>query len=279
MSEHKEPDFKPVAPTPQHRAPEPNGHSSVTPEHHLGAPMPTPMAGIDPNSQTTQSSVMAVLALVLGIVSLPLSIFALPALIVSIIAMKQTGNNKQGGRGMAIAGLVMSIISMIFFFLFVVLFVVGMVASKTADRNYNSYTSPTTFTKTTLTGTVGKVVSADKYDITVTEVQKNFKSADPSDKYTIPATGKEHVLVTVKLKNKDTYTSYFSAYNFTLRDSTGLENSYVYMGGTKQFLYTGTPVNSETTGQVVFEVPTSDSSLTLTYTPSSLSSQKTEIKL
>lgn len=278
MSEEKVPDFKPVAPIPEHRAHQPEQQLEMPTAPHMGAPMPAPMAGVDP-ATGAQSSVMAVLALVLGIVSLPITIFALPALIVSIVAMKQTANNKQSGRGMAIAGLVMSIISMVLLFIVVALFVVGMVASNKTSSNYNNYASPYTSAKTTVTGTKGNPVSADKYDLTVTDVKKNFKSTDPADSYATPTAGKEYILVTVTIKNRDTYTSYFSSYNFTLKDSTGTENRYVYMSGIKQFSYTGTPVGGEETAQVVFEAPVLDSSLTLIYAPSGLSNQKTEITL
>lgn len=279
MNEQQEPGFTPVT-TGQEHISKKDTKSEVVASHDV--PMPSIDPTISDGSTSTQTSALAVIALILGIIALLVPFFALPSLIVALFAMKQTSRGKQSGRGMAIAGLVMGILAMLEFIIGAIFFVFVMVASKNIDSTtttsgYSSSTSSVASSTTTLKGAMKTPLTADKYVLTSNSVQHNFAG---TKSYYVPSTGKEYVLVSVTVKNKDTYSHYFSSYDFSLRDSSGKEHTAMFMTNLPSELpYSSVATNGEITGNLVFEVPVSSSSLTLVYDPGYFSSQKAEIAL
>jgi hypothetical protein len=72
---------------------------------------------------TSRTSGMAVASLVLGIISLLLNPLAILAIIFGGVALSQTSHNPTlGGRGMAIAGLVLGIIVVVFWIVMLIWF-------------------------------------------------------------------------------------------------------------------------------------------------------------
>jgi hypothetical protein len=283
VSEQHDSGFKPVAPMPEHKD---HQHSpSIAVPHPMAVPMPSASSGLTTEGMTIKpASVMAVIALILGILSFILPIFALPALIVSILGMKQTAGNRQSGRGMAIAGLVLSIIGILAGIFWISIFVFSFFASKgamnAATRNpisgYSSGSSSST-EKSILTGTVKQPVDATKYTLTVNSIEHGFKGT--RDYYT-PAVGNEYVLVNITLKNKDSYSQYYSSYDFSIKDDTGASHDNKYMIDIpSDFSYKTVESGRELTGNIVFEVPISSTRRTLIYTPSYYSTQQSEITL
>lgn len=104
------------APNPTMATPQPpqNPAYAYTPYQSYGYPYPYP-----PVPQQVLPRGMAITGMVLGIVGLVTAIFyvggviGIVGLVFSIIALRATGRREAGGRGMAIAGLVTSIIAII----------------------------------------------------------------------------------------------------------------------------------------------------------------------
>ena len=86
----------------------------VSPPSSATAPQtPTP---------STQTSGFAVASLVCGIVGLLINFLSIPAIVLGAIGIAQTGkNSKYKGRGMAVAGLVLGIFTIIFWIVIIVL--------------------------------------------------------------------------------------------------------------------------------------------------------------
>ena len=284
MSEQQESSsFKPVAPVPGNTE---NQNSKGSVEAHASTPTPAHMTGVGTNpdgSIAKQSSVLAVIALIIGIICILIPLLALPALIISIIGMKQTAGNKQSGRGMAIAGLVMSIIGMIEIVLLISLFAVGLVVSRNAANTLSSSNISSTSLNNassetkTITGVLKTAVAADRYTLTVNSVERGYK---PSSDYYTPKAGSEFILVSVTLKNNDTYAHSFSSYDFKVRDSSGVEHADKFMTGiVNELSYKSVESGNETTGNIVFEVPSGDTKQVLVYDPGYFSNQQAEVSL
>ena len=96
------------------------------PYGQVQAPPPPPGYGFPPPAQKTNT--MAILGLVFAFVFAPLGI------VFSALGLKQTKERNEGGRGLALAGLIVSIIFTIFWVIWLIfLFAVGAAAVKTAS--------------------------------------------------------------------------------------------------------------------------------------------------
>lgn len=238
-------------------------------------PTPTASAGAQPViNQGKSTSVMAVLGLVFAFLA------PLLGLIFSIIGMNQTKNNKQGGRGLAVAGLIVSIIGMIIGLAWIVLFIVAAVTADPVEPSYtydsSSLSSSLTDEQSVVAGTVGSPVSAENFDLTVKSVQRNYV---PTDEYYVPTDGKEYVLVSVELKNTGSTSENYSDYDFKLRDTAGVEEGTTYVSGIASPLDYGSLAGGGTvSGNLIFEVKKGDA-LTLVYTPSYFAREIAEVKL
>jgi hypothetical protein len=281
VSEHEETSFKPVAPMPEHK--DHHTHNQHTAHQPMAAPMPSSMSGLTTEGMTTKpASVLAVIALILGIISFFITLLALPALIVSILAMKQTSGGKQSGRGMAIAGLVLSIIDILIALLIGVIFLFSFIAGRNAAKTINTDYTPATSTslsstKTTLTGTVKAPLVADHYTLTVNSIEHGFKGTRD---YYSPSAGNEFILVNITVKNNDAYSQYVSSYDFAVRDASGVDHDNKFMLDVpNDFSYKTLDKGAERTGNIVFEVPLNSTKQTLVYTPGYFSNNKAEIAL
>jgi uncharacterized membrane protein len=282
MNENNDQGFVPVAPkhhtthhAPHEKSPVPSAQPSM-------APMPAPMGmATDVNGvPIKQTSVLAILSLILGIISVLFALLALPSLIVSIFAMKQTSQGKQAGRGMAIAGLVLSIISMLMMVFFVVMVGLGLILSNAESKNYSNSNSSSSYNyqseKEIVSGILKTPVVADVYTLTVNSVDHGYK---PTKDYYVPATGSEYVVVSVTIKNTDSISRSYSPYDFKLTDDSGKTyyNKYL-LGLADDFNYDTVATSANKTGSMVYEVPKDAVGLKLVYAPYS-STKQAEITL
>lgn len=93
-----------------------------------------------PGAAPQGSNGLAVASMVVGIVSLALCAFLVPAivgLVLGVVALSQAKNGSSGGRGMAIAGVATSAVSLV---LAVVFIIIGMTADTSTDDQYGYYT-------------------------------------------------------------------------------------------------------------------------------------------
>lgn len=236
---------------------------SPTGETAGATPTPTPSVPSSSVPQGVPTSGMAIAGLICA--------FFIPllGLIFSIIGISQTKDNKKGGRGLAIAGLIISILSMVAAFIWILIFILAAASVDNSINNYsNSNTSSFTNNSTNqvVTGKVGEPVSVDDVQLTVNSVTRNYA---PESKYYEPESGKEFIAVNVTVKNNSTQSVNIGTYSFKVRDSAGLELYNSYVGQLTGELETGSLATGggNTTGLIVFEVAKDDANLVLKFEP------------
>lgn len=267
----KEEEFVPMPPS-----------STVPGPSNTVTPAPA-VAGAVASSPASTTSGLAIAGFVCSLAGLLFwLVVPLVGLVLSIIGLNQTKGGKRKGRGLAIAGIIISSLTMIWGVLWLVIFVISAAntASNTNDYNYTSsdLSSISSSKSTVVSGNVAETVTVEKVDLTVREVKRGYV---PESKYYTPDAGKEYIAVSVELKNTGSESISFSSYSFTVRDSAGLELNDAYVGGVTGELESGSLAanGGSTTGVIIFEVPTADTGLVLIYEPSYFDGEVAEIKL
>lgn len=123
---------------------------------------------------------------------------------------------------------------------------------------------------------VGDVVNVKNEELTVTDVQRNYKTGN---EYTKAETGNEFVKVTVKIKNNSDDKISVSPLEFKVLDSNGVYHDYNYLVLKEPLKSVDLAKGGSISGSVAFEVPKNDTNLKLVYTPSLWSDEQVEIKL
>lgn len=240
----------------------------------------TPASMQAPNETSTNqpksTSVMAILGLVFS--------FFLPllGLIFSIIGMGQTKNNKQGGRGLAIAGLILSIVFMLISTLWIILIIIAAATSDTtsSDIDFGSSSSSSLFEEEkteTEKVKVNESAVADGVEMVVTSVDTNYQT---TDQFAKPASGNKLLLVNVSTVNVGDDSQYVSEFDFKVRTSNGEEITSSYISGLENELTDSSLApNGTKKGSIVFEVPASDNGLVLVFDPNTFSGNSVEVTL
>ncbi len=144
--------------------------------------------------------------------------------------------------------------------------------SQSSSKNENTQNSSTESKEYK----VGDAVSWDGKEITVTDVERDYKP-----KYSTEKNGKEFVKITINIVNKSNENINVSPLNFKIQDSDGAQKT---LGGNTFFIddqlesATLTPGGSKK-GAVVFEVKKGDNNLKLICASDILFSNTIEIKL
>ena len=195
--------------------------------------------------------------------------------------MGQTKQNRQGGRGLAIAGLILSSIFMLFGLLWFVIFVFAAInADKDIDTGFSSYSdslSSSSSSEKKIEGVVGEEVVIGDYSLTAISVVRPY-TAEKS--FMQPDDGKEYLEVKVKIVNNSDSSQSYSDYDFKLRNSTGVEAYTSFVEDTADRLSSASLASGgNVTGTMVFEVEKTETDLTLIYSPSYFSDSTAEITL
>ena len=251
-------------------------------EPHVATHTPTPAmptaTGATAPPETTTSG-MAIAGLVCAFLA------PLLGVIFSIIGLNQTKDNKRGGRGLAVAGLIISIIRVLVDSFVIVLFIIAAATADPVNNDYDfsssgssSLSSLNSDDTKVVGGKVAEAVTVEDVQLIVKEVKRGYIA---ESEYYKPDTGKEYIAVTVDLKNNGSESKTFSSFSFKVRDSAGLELNDAYVGTVAGELESGSlsAGGGTTSGIIVFEVPQSDTGLTLIYEPSYFGSEVAEIKL
>lgn len=123
---------------------------------------------------------------------------------------------------------------------------------------------------------VGDTISVGGQEITVTNVQRNYKA-----KLGTANDGQEFIKVTVKLENKSDKNISANSLYFKIQDSNGtIENDHIDGYSMDDYFNASeiAPKGSKT-GSILFEVPKGDNNLTFIYEPNVLSDKQVKIKL
>jgi hypothetical protein len=110
---------------------------------------------------------------------------------------------------------------------------------------------------------VGETASFDNKTITVTDVQRNY---DTGNQFAQPESGKEFVIVTVKITNDSDKTLDYNTFEFKMQDSNGVQQNEAITALSEGKLNSGSlAAGGKVTGKLAYEVPKGDTGLKLLY--------------
>lgn len=132
-------------------------------------------------------------------------------------------------------------------------------ATKTANNNSSENKSEEEKTEFK----VGETASFDDKSITVTKVQRNY---DTGNQFAQPESGKEFVIVTVKITNDGDSTLDYNTFEFKMQDSDGVQQNEAFTALSDGKLDSGSLAKGgKVTGKLAYEVPKDDKGLKLLY--------------
>jgi len=222
-------------------------------DEHKAAPAQHEVAQ-HPVQAPTKTNALAIWGFILAIF-LPLI-----GLILSIVALSQIKNRHEGGKGLAIAGIVIASILLFFQLIIFVSLVNGAknVSNNTSSSN-SSQSSSSTSSKPAEVAKIGQAVRDGKFEFTVTSIDCGKNSVGTNQYLTKQAQG-QFCLLNLTVKNIGSESQTFSDSGQVLFDSNGNKYSsdsgaslYANPSGST-FLNQINPGNS-VTGAVVFDIP------------------------
>lgn len=152
---------------------------------------------------------------------------------------------------------------------------IGSIESDNAKLVSSSSSSSTAIANTEFK--VGETIEADDKQLTVLKVEDYISD----NQFSQPKSGKKFIKVTVSLANKGSSSFSFTAFNFSVQDSNGLQidpDSTTY--SLEDTLESGSLApNGKVEGSITFEVPTTDKNLVLIFDLSYTSDRAIKIKL
>lgn len=110
---------------------------------------------------------------------------------------------------------------------------------------------------------VGETASFDDKSVTVIKVQRNYNTGN---QFAQPESGKEFVIVTVKITNDGDSTLDYNTYEFKMQDSDGVQQNEAITALSEGKLNSGSLAKGgKVTGKLAYEVPKGDKGLKLLY--------------
>lgn len=125
---------------------------------------------------------------------------------------------------------------------------------------------------------VGDLISYDEKCISITNVQRNYKSANSFSK---PKDGKEYLRLHINLENKSKSNMPLCLSDFKVRDGNGVIHSRSYLADDDLYDWTMDELapNGKISGTLTFEIPKGDKNVVVQYNPSFWSNKGVEIKI
>lgn len=126
---------------------------------------------------------------------------------------------------------------------------------------------------------VGDLISYDEKYISITNVQRNYKSENSFNK---PRDGKEYLRLHISLQNKSKSNMNIYSSDFKVRDGNGVIHSSSYLSDDDHFgVWSDSELapNGKISGTLTFEIPKGDKNVVVQYNPSFWSNKGVEIKI
>ena len=230
------------------------------------------------NNRVSQSSGLAVTALVVGIVAAVFGwtgvfglILAIVAIVFGVIALVKNQSKVKAVWGIVLGGvaLVTSII---------VLIIAAAVVTVLDETLKTSGQTDTTQSATDTAYTVGQAIDFDNKKVTVTNVERNWQSGN---QFIVAESGNEFVKIQVSIENNSDAQVSYNTFDWKMQNSQGVikdvdGSTYTIEGG----LNSGELAPAgKVSGFMIFQVPSEDNGLILTYSPSFFSDKKIQVKL
>ncbi len=236
----------------------------VVPPADSAAPTTATLNSNNPPS----TSVFAILGLI-GAFVMPIL-----GLVFSIVGMVQTKDNKQGGRGLAVVGLILNLLFIVIGTVSLVLLVI--LAANAEDKTIRSSSSSSLSSEEKVSSvSIGEAAAADGIEVTVNSVNKTYSNAEY---FLVPDEMSDYWQVDLKLLNTTSASKTYSDFDFEL--ILNGETVYpAYYNANDRLRNGSIESNREVSGKMVFEVPKGTATAKLKYKPSFLSDEVVEISL
>lgn len=219
---------------------------------HENNPAPAPQ----PVQPSTKTNGLAIWGFILAIF-LPLI-----GLILSIVAMSQIKKRNEGGKGLAIAGIVIGSILLFFQFLIFVSLVNGAknVSTNTSSNNGSQQSNSSSNSKPAEVAKIGQAVRDGKFEFTVTGFSCGQTSVGTNQYLTKQAQG-QFCMLNLSIKNiGDQAQSLFSGNQKLLNGTTQYSaddqaTMYAEPSGTSTTWFNDINPGNSVSGTIVFDVP------------------------
>lgn len=224
-----------------------------------------------------KSSGFATTALVLGIIAAVFGwtgsiglVLAIVAIIFGILALVKKQSKVKAIWGISLAGV--ALITAI------IVISIASAVVKVLETGTSSTSGTSAAQAAVTTYTVGQAIDFDSKKVTVTSVERNWQSGN---QYITADSGNEYVKVQVSIENNSKAQISYNTFDWKMQDSQGVikdidSTTYTVDGG----LNSGELApNGKVSGFMVFQIPTNDSGLIISYSPSFFSDKKIQIKI
>lgn len=169
------------------------------------------------------------------------------------------------------------IVTGIFAFILVVIVIGAVSGGKGNNTSTTTNNSPQTQKVVTKSEyAVNEPVTIDKQTLTVIKVTRNYSSGNEFDK---PESGKEFVLVEVKLENNGSSAVSYNTFDFQIQDSNGVLKDETFALAENRLNSGNLAPSGKVTGNLIYQVSAGDAGIKLIFKPSFWSSKTVTIKL
>ncbi len=241
-------------------------------------PAAAPVYSGAPQAPTESNNVLAIVGLILAFIP-GLYLFGLIASIIGLVQAKSHGGK---GKGLAIAGIILSIVFMIGSILFWTLVIVAGSNSENNGSSGRNGSSLVTSDDNRVDSQQDDIEIAPGQPATIENVKmvlSNVKYATSLGEYDEADAGKTYVTADVALENVGTETEPYNVFDFRIQTPSGqvLDGAFASL---ENPLSSGDLVKGgKVAGQIVFEVPIEDGATYIIWKPSYFSGKRAVIAI
>ncbi len=216
----------------------------------------------------------------LAIAGLVLAFFIpLVGLILSILGLSAVKKNNQKGKGLALAGIIVSVLIMLIQAgLFLTLVVAGNKAATDIEKSTSSLSDPTDRVdsqKKDIEIKPGEVATIEGVDMTLS----NVKFATTLGQFDEAKSGYTYVVADVAIVNKSDRTRAFNSFDFRIQTVSGQVLDTGFATLPNPLSYGDLVAGGKANGQIVFEIPVATGNEYIIWKPSFLNSTRAVIKI
>lgn len=194
----------------------------------------------------------------LAVLSLITAFFMnLVGLILGIIALGQIKKTGEGGKGLAIAGIIISSIGMVIGLLFAVLFFMGLIAASTLPDDPSSESGGTSIYEEETPKNSPEVSIGEETEIGDIKLKVLSVDEPEVDEYQKPKSGNIYLSVELEITNQGYETEYISSTQGYIKDSKNQKYDYsIFALPTGTSSISGELASQDSVrGEIGFEVP------------------------
>ncbi len=208
-------------------------------------------------------------------------IIPLVGLILSILGLSAVKKNNQKGKGLALAGIILSVLFMLIQAgLFIALAAAGNKAADDLEKSTSSLnvadpTDRADSQKKDIEIKPGEVATIEGVDMTLS----NVKFATTLGQFDEAKSGHTYVVADVAIVNKSDRTRAFNSFDFRVQTASGQVLDTAFATLPNPLSYGDLIAGGKTSGQIVFEIPVATGSEYIIWKPSFLNTTRAVIQI